>query len=209
MFGGADPEGSVRIDLVAVMPIREAPGEPREGERPSLETHAGRAVTAQIYGILAEQTRYRFAPDLTVDDLVYAMEWRDPIEMARQVAAEIEADAVIFGTVYRFQERVGTRFAATRPASVSFDLGLYLVARDEVVWRGQFDETQEALSSNLLNAWMFWRAGPHWFSARELSRLGVESLLAEIPETVAVTPGDPLDELVVKELQGDAAPSAE
>lgn len=184
------PEDSIRIDLVAVLPIHEAPGKGLEDDRPVLETHAGRAVTAQIYGVLAVQTLYRFVPDLTVDAIVEGLDRSDQVKLARQVAAEVGADAVLFGTVYRFQERVGTPYAASRPASVSFDLGLYLAQTDEVVWRGQFDKTQEALSSNLLNAWMFWRAGPHWFSVRELTRLGVERLLQEIPETVPVVPGD-------------------
>jgi hypothetical protein len=190
LLSTSEPEDSIRIDLVAVLPVREAPGKGLEDDRPVLETHAGRAVTAQIYRFLAEQTLYRFVPDLTIEAIVEYLDRSDQLEMAREVAAEVGADAVLFGTVYRFQERVGTPYAATRPASVSFDLGLYLVKTDEIVWRGQFDKTQEALSSNLLNAWMFWRAGPHWFSVRELTRLGVERLLQEIPETVPVVPAD-------------------
>ncbi len=188
LMSSKDPETSIRIDMVAVLPVREAPDRSVDADRPAMDSHAGRAVTAQIYGFLAEQTRYRFVPDLTVDAVVAGRRGGDQVELARSVAAELGADAVIFGTVYRFQDRVGPRYAASQPASVSFDLGLYLVATDDVVWRGQFDETQEALSSNLLNFWMFWRAGPHWFSSRELARLGVESLLERVPETVPVLP---------------------
>jgi hypothetical protein len=180
-FGGGD--GTERsIDLIAVAPIREAPPQLAEGERLVLETHAGRAITGQIYGFLAEQTRYRFVPDLSVDAAMARIRSRDQIETARELAVETGADAVLFGTVYRFQERVGPRYAASHPASVSFDLALYSVAAGEVVWKEQFDETQEALSTNLLNAWMFWRAGPHWFTVRELSGLGVEKLLETLPE---------------------------
>ncbi len=187
---GGGAEDNARIDLIAVLPVREVPGRVGADDRPTLESHAGRAVTAQMYGFLAEQTRYRFVPDLTVDAIVARLDRGDIVDVARKVAAEVQADAVLFGKVYRFQERVGPRYAASRPASVSFDLGMYAVASDEVVWEGQFDETQEALSSNLMNVWMFWRAGPHWFSVRELSRLGVESLLEDLPETIEVTPAD-------------------
>lgn len=180
--GDAETVGP-KIDLIAVLPIREAPVQVRDdGGRPVMETHAGRAITGQIYGFLALQTRYRFVPDLTIEGLAWRIDRTDPIAAARVVADETGADAVLFGTVYRFQERVGTRFAAPQPASVSFDLALYSVAAGEVVWKGQFDETQEALTSNLLNAWMFWRAGPHWFSARELAGLGIEKLLATLPK---------------------------
>ena len=107
---------------------------------------------------------------------------RDALAAARALARESGADGVLFGTVYRFQERIGPRYAASQPASVSFDLALYSVVADEVVWKGQFDETQQPLSSNLFNAWMFWRAGPYWFSVRELSGLGVEKLMKTLPK---------------------------
>jgi hypothetical protein len=186
------PEETQRIDLVAVIPIREVPGRAEARDKASgrriLEDHAGRAVTAQVYGYLAEQTRYRFVPDLSVDAFLEELDYRDPALAAPHVVDEFDADAALFGTVYRFQDRVGTRYAASQPASVSFELALYSRAAGEVVWRGQFDETQEALSSNFLNAWMFWRAGPHWFSARELAGLGVEKLLRGIPRGKELQP---------------------
>ena len=157
------------VDLVAVVPLREVPGradarDKKTGRR-ILDDQAGRAVTAQIYGYLAEQTRYRFVPDLSVAAFLEGNDYRDPAAVAQDVADEFDADAVLFGTVYRFQERVGTRFAATAPASVAFELQLYLVSAKGVVWKGEFDETQQALSSNFFDAWMFWRAGPHWRAA--------------------------------------------
>lgn len=184
LFGKGDASNKEPgIELIAVLPLRETPASARDNDdRPVLESHAGRAVTGQIYGQLATQTRYRFVPDLTVEGLVWRMDRRDGIDAARELARETGADAVLFGTVYRFQERIGPRYAAAQPASVSFDLALYSVAADEVVWKGQFDETQQPLSSNIFNAWMFWRAGPYWFSVRELSGLGVEKLFKTLPK---------------------------
>ena len=181
-WGGVHPQAG-GIELIAVSPIRELPPQARKSDdRPVLESHAGRAITGQIYGYLAGQTRYRFVPDLTVESIVPRITERDAIAAARALARESGADGVLFGTVYRFQERIGPRYAASQPASVSFDLALYSVVADEVVWKGQFDETQQPLSSNLFNAWMFWRAGPYWFSVRELSGLGVEKLMKTLPK---------------------------
>lgn len=173
------------IDLLAVLPLREMPPSLRDGkdERPVLESHAGRAVTAQVYRYLADQTRFRFVPDLEVAELAPPTRG-DQVEAARELARASEADAVIFGSVYRFQERIGTKYAASHPASVSFDLALYVAANDEVVWKGSFDETQESLSSNLFNWWMFWKAGPYWFTARELAGLGVDKLLDDMNDVV-------------------------
>ena len=182
-------EPPARLDVLAVMEIEEVkrdqpapvPGEIRPAGR--LAPGAGRAVTAQIYRVLAERTEFRFVPDLTALDALENPEVErapNPVERARALGKLVEAEGVIFGTVSRFEERVGTQYGATQPASVSFELGLLEVANGEVRWRGSFDQTQQPLSSNLLNFWMFWRGGPRWFTARELAGLGVERLVEDM-----------------------------
>jgi hypothetical protein len=176
------------IDLLAVLPIERAAAASADGEGDqALPENAGLAVTAQIYRFLAQRPDFRFVADLAVQDAARSATVSGAADLtARAVALgkEVSADAVIFGTVSRFRERVGTELGATGPASVSFDLGLVDVASGKVLWQGRFSKTQEPLSSNLFNFWMFWRAGPHWFSARELAGLGVEDLLEEMTETV-------------------------
>ena len=180
LLPGGKADSSIRaVQTIAVLPLRESP----RGELPDggsvLDAHAGKALTAQIYGLLAEQTRFRFVPDLSMESYLADVPSRD-IEGARALAQAAQADGVLFGTVYRFRDRVGPRYAASTPASVSFDLALYSAVADEVVWRGAFDETQQPLSENVLKAWMFWRGGPHWLTSRELARLGLERLLGEL-----------------------------
>ncbi len=132
--------------------------------------------------MLADQATFRFVPDLTVADALPSAHSAGDDLVSRAVALgkAVEADGVIVGHVSRFRERVGTEMGAKRPASVAFDLALVDVGSGKVVWHGQFNRTQEALSSNLFDFWMFWRAGPHWFSARELAGLGVEKLFADM-----------------------------
>jgi hypothetical protein len=91
---------------------------------------------------------------------------------------------VIYGEVHRFRERIGTDYGASEPASVSFDLGIVDAVNGEVMWNGSFSETQQSLSANFLNWWMFWRAGPHWFTARELAGLGVEKLIDDMKDEI-------------------------
>jgi hypothetical protein len=179
--------------LVAVMPVEPAPeaSQPaagdEEGPRQPLPADAGIAITGQIYEVLAHDSKFRFVPDLTVVDVSNRPSLRHaPTLVARAVALgkEVKADAVIYGEVHRFRERVGTEYGATEPASVAFDLGLVDVAKGTVLWKGSFSETQESLSSNLLNWWMFWRAGPHWFTARELADLGVEKLVDDMKDAI-------------------------
>jgi hypothetical protein len=174
-----------RVRLVAVLPIALArspqQAAPVAVESPPLAPQAGRVVTAQIYGVMAESTAWRFVPDLTVDQVAGSLPETESLEArALLLGKAVGADAVIYGTVARFREREGSEAGARWGASVSFQLALLTVATAETVWHGEFDQTQQSLSANLFDWWMFWRGGPRWFSARELARLGVERLLEEL-----------------------------
>jgi PBP1b-binding outer membrane lipoprotein LpoB len=184
----AAEEATQAARLVAVYPIEPAPP-PRSGGivAPPPGPEAGVAVSAQVYRALADQTEFRFVPDLTVQDEVQTPEVRragDLLERVLALGKQVGADAVIFGRVFRFQKRVGTQYGATQPASVWFELAVADVASGEVVWHDEFDETQQPLSSNLLNWWMFWRAGPRWMSAGELAALGVDRMFGAITSAI-------------------------
>lgn len=192
---GALPEPSGPIKVVAVLELLPAAAGATavtadgEGAR-RLPPDAGRAVTGQIYSVLANRSDFRFVPDLTVSDVSKQPQIASGalLERARELGKSVAADAVIFGTVTRFDERVGTELGATAPASVSFDLNLLEASSDKVVWHGEYSKTQEPLTSNLLQFWMFWEAGPRWMSARELARLGAEELLADMRGVMQLAP---------------------
>lgn len=175
--------------LVAVLPIEPAPAPSRgttpPGPAPGPE--AGLAVTAQIYRLLAEQTVFRVVPDLTVADELQTpavRAARDLLDRAVALGKAVGADAVIFGRVFRFQRRVGTDFGVTEPASVWFELAVADVASSAVIWQDEFDQTQQPLSSNLLNWWMFWSAGPRWLSAGELAGVGIERMFGRLSAAI-------------------------
>jgi hypothetical protein len=182
------PKIEESLHLVAVMPIERA--EPRASATqtaelaavaPVVEPGAERLVTAQVYGVLAAGSEWRFVPDLTAQHALAQLATAgDLATRARALGTAVNADAVLFGTVSRFKERVGTEYGAREPASVSLELQLLSVASGHIVWKGTFDETQRPLSSNLFNWWQFWRGGPKWFSAQEYARLGVEHLLNDL-----------------------------
>jgi len=189
--GSAQPgaPAPVNMQLLAVLPIEPAaaPADEKHGSAPPPPDEAGMAVTAQIYRVLADQTEFRFVADLAVSDVLKTPAVRragSVVDRAAALGKEVGADGVIFGRVFRFQRRVGTEYGAREPASVWFELGLVSVASGDVVWKERFDRTQEPLTSNLFNWWMFWRAGPRWMSASELAGLGVDRLFADMSETV-------------------------
>ncbi len=169
-----------KIDLIAVMPIERA--EPVSAtplpERPTLASGAERVVTAEVYGVLSNSTRWRFVPDLTVSEaLGHLPKGGDLESRARALGKAVGADAVLFGTVFRYRERVGSEFGAREPAAVGFTLQLLSVTSGKILGAETFDQAQEARSTNLFNWWQFWRGGPRWFTAEEFTRIAVERLL--------------------------------
>jgi hypothetical protein len=68
-----------------------------------------------------------------------------------------------------------------KPASVAFDVHLLRVKDGKRVWNGKFDETQQALSENLLKIGSFVRRGAAWLKAEELSSVGMDEMLKRFP----------------------------
>lgn len=175
------------INQIAVLPIERAEAVtaiPGAGGEPLLPG-AERVVTAQIYSVLSSSPRWRFVPDLTTAQTSARIPPGTDLESrARALGKAVSADAVLAGMVSRFVEREGTEYGARRPASVSLTLQLISTDSGKVLWKGSFDETQKALSSNLFNWWQFWRGGPRWFTAAEFTRLGVEHLLNDLSNRI-------------------------
>lgn len=171
------------IGLIAVMPIeRVEPMSATPMERvESLPPDAGRQVTAAVYGVLTSSSDWRVVPDLTAAAALSRIKPAgDLASRARALGQEVGADAVLFGTVSRYVERVGRGYGARQPAAVAFTLQLISVKSDKILWSGSFDETQRPLTSNLFNWWQFWRGGPRWFTVQEFTRLGVEHLVKDL-----------------------------
>jgi len=176
-----------RVDLIAVMPIEpveRTSATPAEHVE-TLPPEAPRQVTAAVYGALTSSSEWRVVPDLTVAQALAHMKREgDLASRARALGKEVGADAVLFGTVSRYVERVGAEYGARHPAAVAFTLKLISVPSGEILWTGSFDETQQPLTSNLFNWWQFWRGGPRWFTAQEFVRIGVEHLLRDLSRRV-------------------------
>jgi hypothetical protein len=181
------PKLPERVDLIAIMPIeplgRSSATPPVPVE--TLAPGAGREVTAAVYGVLTSSSEWRVVADLTVAQALAHMKGEgDLTSRARALGKEVGADAVLFGTVSRYVERVGAEYGARQPAAVAFTLSLISVASGKILWTGSFDQTQRPLTTNLFNWWQFWRGGPRWFSVQEFTRLGVEHVLRDMSKRV-------------------------
>ena len=102
-------------------------------------------------------------------------------EAIRKVGADLEADGVVIGYVYRFRERRGYEYSVEKPASVYFEVQLYRCSDGTLVWKGIFEKTQTSLMENMYSASYFVKDRGRWITAKELARQGMEDTLKKFP----------------------------
>lgn len=90
------------------------------------------------------------------------------------------ADYVVVPMLIDWRERDGSEMGATRPASVNMSLYLVDARSGGIVKHFHFDETQQALTSNLLDAGKFVSRHGRWLTAMELAQEGLRQGVAEL-----------------------------
>ncbi len=90
------------------------------------------------------------------------------------------ADLVMAGYLYRFKERDGGRYSIKSPASVAFELHLLRVADGELLWSGDYNETQLPLSDDLLKLGTFVQRGAKWVTAAEMARPAINEMVSSL-----------------------------
>ena len=168
---------TISINRVAVMPLIEAPG----GE--TLAPGASDAVTAEVYSQVAVAGGWDPVPAQDVDE---AMQKMPPTTMgnldqnALQLGREVSADGVLYGTVERYQERVGMDYSAASPASVAFSLKFVDLKSGQIVWTAKFAKSQAALSQNLFDLANFVQRSGRWVRAHEIAQEGVKEAVTDL-----------------------------
>ena len=77
--------------------------------------------------------------------------------------------------------------AAVRPPEpcirrrVGFEVTLYTAPGSQKLWNGVFNETQQALSENILSTYRYPGGGMRWLTAEELAQWGAEETVLQIP----------------------------
>lgn len=90
------------------------------------------------------------------------------------------ADFVVVPQVMDWTERDGSEVGATRPASVDLSLTLLDTRTGALLKKYHFEETQQTLSANILEAQKFVSRSGRWLSAMELAQEGLKKGLAEL-----------------------------
>jgi len=144
-------------------------------------------LTQQLFERLLKEKKWRLVPPGQAEGVVGSIMKSDkqvgigPLEMVQDTGKAFEADAVLIGQVYRWQERIGTDFGVERPASVAFDLSLISPSDGAILWRGNYDKTQQSLFENLFDYKTYFKSGGVWLTARKLADFGLDRLMAEMP----------------------------
>ncbi len=105
----------------------------------------------------------------------------DRLSLALDVGRQVQTDAVLICTVYRYVEREGKKSAVVHPASVAFNYRLVLTDSGRTICSGVFDETQQALFDNLFSLSSAIKRGFEWITVEALAREGVTGKFMECP----------------------------
>jgi len=179
-------EGGAPIARIAVAPF-EATG--RLAQARESDPGVPRSVaTALVARYLSEALAARGIDVIPADDVARALAvgsvTRRPLvprAVAQVAAREFGADAVLLGAVSRFMERSGHATGTLRPAGVGFEVTLYTAPGAQKLWSAVFDETQKALSENVLSTYRYPGGGMRWLTAEELARWGAKETAEKLP----------------------------
>lgn len=105
---------------------------------------------------------------------------RSQLKIIQMYGKELNADAVLYGKIHRYRDRVGNDYSVDTPASVAFTLSLVRVIDGATLWRYSFDETQQALTENLFNFKLYRSEGMKWLTADELLDYGIKRAAADL-----------------------------
>lgn len=178
--GDEKPKTLQTLKGIVVMPAvveKKALGSVRRGE----VTLAG--VAAFVDGVIAADlgtnAKVHLMTEGQLDALTDAAGGR--LGQMKALAAKQDSDAVLDITVTRFRERDGSDISVNSPASAAFEMVLTHVDSGMVLWAASFDETQQALSSNLFTLGQAKSRGFKWITVEELVKQGLQERLAECP----------------------------
>ena len=139
---------------------------------------AGDILTEHLITLLKSNTDFNLIPSGQAQGVLSGDENRlSELELLVETGRALKADAVMVGHIYRFRERIGTRYSVDSPASVAFDIHLISVKNGRILWVDHLDETQRSLSENLFQLGTFLRRKGTWITAEEMAISGLEDML--------------------------------
>lgn len=183
------------LTKIAVLPIDRANLKPQRDdlscaltdtfyEAGDVSLEAARTVTQLLLKHLGNDPKFIPVEEKKCINFLNAMLISQPnatqLKLIQALGKELGADAVLYGKLYRFEERIGGPYGVERPASVAFTLYLIRTNDGAVLWRYSFNETQQSLTENLFKAKLYKKSGMRWLTAKELANIGIEEAIADL-----------------------------
>jgi hypothetical protein len=141
-------------------------------------------MTANLFARMPRDDSYHLvSPSQTMGiytSIISSGDGQHEIDIYQKIGQAFSADLILTGYVYRWEEREGSDYSASRPASVSFDLYLIRTSDKAILWRRQFDKTQRSLSENIFDLGTFLKGKGKWMTADELANVGLEDILDDL-----------------------------
>ena len=168
----------MNIDRIAILPLV---GDP-QGDAP-LAPGATDAITAELYSQAALAGGWQVVP---LDDVTQALQNLPPSTPADlennafALGRLVAADGVLFGTVERYEERVGIDNADAKPAAVTFSLKFLDMTTKQVVWTSKYAKAQKGFAQSLTSLVNFVQKEGRWIHAQEIAEVGVEQSVADL-----------------------------
>jgi hypothetical protein len=102
-------------------------------------------------------------------------------QLIRVAGEKLNCQAALLITLERFRERLGDEYSASEPASLAFEYRLVGTSDGKLLCYGQFDETQQPVSENVLAIGKAIRRGFKWITVAELAREGLRGKFESCP----------------------------
>jgi hypothetical protein len=169
----------INIDRITILPLVGDP--PQQGA--PLAPGATDAITAELYSQAPLAGGWQVVP---LDDVTQALQNLPPSTPADletnafALGRLVAADGVLFGTVERYEERVGIDDSDAKPAAVTFSLKFMDMSTKQVVWTSKFSKTQKGFAQSLKNLVNFVQKEGRWIHAQEIAEVGVEQSVADL-----------------------------
>ncbi len=104
-----------------------------------------------------------------------------PVDRARLIGGRVNCNAILETIVWRYSERIGTRYSVEEPASVSFDNRMIGTDNGSVLMSAKFDEVQMSVMENLYDWSKAKMRGFTWITADDLMLEGIRKKLSKSP----------------------------
>ncbi len=179
-------QAPVKINKIVIVPFYS---DPDYSEEESEETRVAKEqfLTDALYDELVSREKgLDIVPLETAKSEIKRVETENPgityKDTFLKVGKNLNADAVLTGSISDYTQREGGEFGVTSPASVVFDVQLYNPVNGQLIWEAYFVEAQKTLLENVVEVRKFIKRRGKWVKADELAKEGVVEIVDKLDE---------------------------